>query len=60
MPIIKVEMLEGRSKEQKRKLAKALTQAMVEIAKTDSGSVTVVFSEYSRESWAQAGKLLSD
>jgi len=60
MPIIKVEMLEGRNKEQKARLAQALTQVVVEIAQTKEESVTVVFSEYPRENWAQKGKLLSD
>ncbi len=60
MPVVKIEMLEGRSKEQKAKLAQAVTQALVTIAKAKPESVTVVFSEYSRENWAQGGKLLSE
>jgi len=60
MPVVKIEMLEGRSKEQKAKLVQAVTQALVTIANAKPESVTVVFSEYSRENWAQGGKLLSE
>jgi len=60
VPIVKIEMLEGRTKQQKAELVQAVTQALVQIAKTKPESVTVVFSEYPKENWAQGGKLLSD
>ena len=60
MPVIHVAMLQGRSKDQKAKLAKAMTQAFVEIAKAPAEQVTVVITEYAKENWAVGGKLLSD
>ncbi|MBI4436865.1 MAG: 4-oxalocrotonate tautomerase [Candidatus Omnitrophica bacterium] len=60
MPVVKIEMLEGRTKQQKAQLVQAVTQALVDIAKAKPESVTVVFSEYSKENWAQGGRLLSD
>ena len=60
MPVVKIEMLEGRTRQQKIKLVRAVTQALVDIANAKEESVTVVFSEYSKGNWAQGGKLLSD
>ena len=60
MPVIHIAMLEGRSKEQKSRLAKSITQAFVEIAKTPPDAVTIVFSNHSKDDWAVGGKLLSE
>lgn len=60
MPVVKIEMLEGRTKQQKVKLVQAVTQALVDIANAKPESVTIVFAEYAKEDWAQGGKLLSD
>jgi 4-oxalocrotonate tautomerase len=42
MPIIRVEMFAGRDREQKRKLVKALTDAMVETTGASRDAVWVV------------------
>ncbi len=60
MPIIRVEMHEGRTAEQKRALAAALTDAMVEHAAADRAAVRVVFTDYAKSDWAIAGELVSD
>ncbi len=60
MPIIRVEMWPGRTHEQKAALAKAITDAVVTIAKTTPEATTVVFEEVAKDNWAQAGKLASD
>jgi 4-oxalocrotonate tautomerase len=60
MPIIRVEMWEGRTKEQKAELAKAITEAMVKIAKTTPEHTTVVFEDVPKENWAIGGVLASD
>ena len=60
MPMIQVTMLEGRSVEQKRKLAQRLTDAMVEEAGAKREAVTVVIVEVSRESYATGGVLMAD
>ena len=60
MPIVTVSMFAGRSKEQKAALAKAITDAVVTIAKTTPEATTVVFDDVSKENWAEAGVLASD
>jgi len=60
MPMIHVTMLEGRSAEQKRKLAQRLTDVMVEEAGAKREAVTIAFVEVSRESYATGGVLMAD
>jgi 4-oxalocrotonate tautomerase len=60
MPMIHVTMLEGRTAEQKRKLAQRLTDALVEEAGAKREAVTVAFVEVSRESYATGGVLMAD
>ena len=60
MPVVTVQMCEGRTVEQKRALAEAITRAMVEIAKTRADQVNVIIQDVPRTNWALAGKLASD
>ena len=60
MPIVRVEMYSGRSREQKAELAKAITEAVVTIAHTTPEATIVLFDEVARENWAQGGTLYSD
>lgn len=60
MPIVRVEMWPGRTQAQKRELARAITEAMVNIAHTTPEATIVVFEDITRENWAQAGVLASD
>lgn len=60
MPVINVKMLEGRTHEQKQQLVAAITDAMVNICKTDADGVMVVIEDVARENWGRNGKLLSD
>ena len=58
MPVITVEWLEGRTPQQKRELADALTNAFVDIAKVKKEQVWIVFRDVKRSDWAMAGALL--
>jgi len=60
MPIIRVEMLEGRSVEQKRELAAALTRELSRICLCNSDSVTVVIDDVAKTNWASGGVLQAD
>ena len=60
MPVVIVEMWEGRTVEQKRNLVKALTQAMVEHAGANPTHLHVIIHETPRESWGRDGKLGSE
>jgi len=58
--MIHVTMLEGRTSDQKRKLAQRLTDALVEEAGAKREGVTIAFVEVSKESYATAGVLMTD
>jgi len=60
MPVVTVEWLEGRSHQQKRDLAKAVTQAFVEIAQVPKEQVWIVFRDVPRADWAMGGQLLAE
>ena len=60
MPIVKVEMYAGRTKEQKAELAKAITDAVVNIARTTADETIVIFTDVERENWAEGGTLASE
>lgn len=60
MPLIQVHMYEGRTVEQKRELAAALTEAIVRIAKTTPEATEIIITDVPRHDWAHAGKLASD
>ena len=60
MPTIRVELMEGRTVEQKRSLARALTEAAVNVLGSSAASVDVVFYDVARHDWATGGTLWSD
>ncbi len=60
MPTIHVELFSGRTLEQKRALALALTDATVKTLGGSADSVDVIFSDVQRHDWATAGVLWSD
>jgi 4-oxalocrotonate tautomerase len=60
MPVVQVTMLQGRTVEQKRKIAARITDAMVEEAGVRKEGVIVTFVEVSRESYASGGVLMAD
>jgi len=53
-------MLQGRTADQKRKLAQRITDAMVEEAGARREAVVVSFVEVSKESYASGGVLIVD
>jgi len=60
MPLVQVTMLQGRTADQKRKIAQRITDAMVEEAGTRREAVVVTFLEVSKESYASGGVLMAD
>ncbi|MDM0047041.1 4-oxalocrotonate tautomerase [Variovorax dokdonensis] len=60
MPTIRVEMFEGRTVEQKRALAQALTEATVRTLGGSAEAVDILFYDIARQDWATGGKLWSD
>lgn len=59
MPIIRVEMLEGRDIAQKQELAEVLTRETARITGCNLDVITVVIEDVKRENWAVAGQLLA-
>ncbi|MCW3014358.1 MAG: rutB [Solirubrobacterales bacterium] len=57
MPVVTVQIWEGRGADQKRALAKALTEAMVEHGDASVEALHVAIDEYPKENWAKAGIL---
>lgn len=53
-------MLQGRTTDQKRKIAKRVTDVMVEEAGAKREAIVVTFVEVSRESYASGGELMAD
>ena len=60
MPLVQITMLQGRTADQKRRLAQRITDAMVEEAGTRREAVVVTFLEVSKESYASGGELMAD
>jgi 4-oxalocrotonate tautomerase len=60
MPIVIVKMLEGRTVEQKRGLAIAITEAVVTHTGAPAEHIDVIIEDHPRSNWAKAGKLYSD
>lgn len=60
MPLVQITMLEGRTSDQKRKLAARITDAMVEEAGARREAIVVTFVEVSKESYASGGVLMAD
>jgi 4-oxalocrotonate tautomerase len=60
MPIIHVEMFSGRTQAQKRELARAITEAICNIAQTTPEATIVIFQDVERDNWAQSSRLVSE
>jgi 4-oxalocrotonate tautomerase len=60
MPVVQITMLQGRTVEQKRKIAKRITDALVEEAGARREGIIVMFNEVSKESYASGGELIID
>ena len=60
MPTIHVEMFAGRTVEQKRALAQALTDATVRTLGGSPEAVDIIFTDVQKQDWATGGLLWSD
>lgn len=60
MPFVQIDMLEGRTLEQKRALVEKMTAAVVETANCAPEAVTIIIREMAPTHLGKAGKLHSD
>ncbi|MGB3268557.1 MAG: 4-oxalocrotonate tautomerase [Rhodanobacter sp.] len=60
MPTLHLEMLPGRTVEQKRAFVREVTRTTAETLACPPESVDILISEVPRDAWAKAGKLMAD
>lgn len=60
MPTLHLEMLPGRTVEQKRAFVREVTRTTAETLACPPESVDILISEVPRDGWAKAGKLMAD
>ena len=60
MPILQVEMLKGRTLDQKREMVKKVTDAVTETLNCPKEAVRIIIREMESENFANAGVLKSD
>ena len=60
MPTLRVEMFAGRTLDQKRALARELTEATMRALGVPASAVEVLFYDIEKHDWAVAGTLCSD
>lgn len=57
MPVVNIQWLKGRSKEQKKKIAAEIEALLVKEAGCQPGDTYIFFQEIERENFAKDGKL---
>ena len=60
MPTYHIELFEGRTPEQKRKLVEEVTRVTTEVLGSAPESVDIIITDVKRENWATGGKLWSE
>lgn len=59
MPLVIVEMWEGRTVEQKKQLAEGITAAMTKVG-IHKEAIQIIFKDNPKHNWAIGGKLASE
>jgi 4-oxalocrotonate tautomerase len=60
MPVVNIYMWSGRTKEQKRNIAKGITEVFESAAGVPPDALHIIFQDIQKNDWAIAGKLCSD
>ncbi|NQW80557.1 MAG: 4-oxalocrotonate tautomerase [Polaromonas sp.] len=60
MPTYHIEMFEGRTHEQKKKLVAEITRVSVEVLGGSAESVNIIITDVKRDNWASGGRLWSE
>lgn len=60
MPIVQMEILKGRTMEQRREMVKEVTNAIVKTLSCPPEAVSIIIREMEKEDYSVAGKLYSD
>lgn len=60
MPMVRIELMEGRTEEQLRQMVARVTDAMVETVNAPVDGVHIVIAEVTAEHWAVGGLTVAD
>jgi 4-oxalocrotonate tautomerase len=60
MPLVEISLLPGRSEEQKLAIARAISDALVELGNATPESVDVIYREVERGDWYKVDQLRRD
>lgn len=60
MPVVQVNIKDGRTLEQKRELVSRMTDVLVDVCGSVRERVHVIINEVEEDSWGRGGQLLSD
>lgn len=60
MPVVTIQMAEGRSLDQKRRVIQDITRSIAENVQVDPAAITIMLQELKRENIAKAGVPLSE
>lgn len=60
MPLIHVELVEGRTTEQKKQLGEAITKATMDIVGVPKDAVKVIFVDMKKDNYMEGGVLRSE
>jgi len=60
MPVVQVNIKEGRTLDQKREIAARMTDVLVEVCDASRERVHIIINEVEEDNWGRGGQLLSD
>ena len=60
MPIVRVNMFEGRGIEKKRELVEGITEVVARVCEVSPDGVHVLIEEMTRDNWGRGGIIASD
>ena len=60
MPVIRIDMMEGRTQDQKRMIVKEITETMTRVVGTEPEDVRIIIIDHPMDNLAAAGLLLID
>jgi 4-oxalocrotonate tautomerase len=60
MPIVTIELIEGRTVDQKREMVKKITNVIKEVTSIPEDAVEIIFHDMKKENYAKGGKLFID
>lgn len=60
MPVVQVNIKEGRTLDQKREIVERMTDVLVDVCGSARERVHVIINEVEEDNWGRGGQLLSD